>query len=108
MPLITVTRLAHIGVILVCGDGKNDERSDEMVTVPWSMSASLENVIRGGNELPEVASLEACVRAWVDLDEALQVDAELVPEHAFQFDDDGPTGIFRGAEIQALVRYLPT
>lgn len=79
-----------------------------MTTIPWSMSASLENVVRGGNELPEVASLEGCVRAWLKLDAVHREDAELVPEHSFQFMDDGPTSVFRGAEIAALAKYLPS
>lgn len=78
-----------------------------MAVIPWSTSASLKNVVRGGNDMVEVTSLEGCVRAWLMLDPAHQADAELVPERAFQFEDDGPTSIFRGGEIAALARHLP-
>jgi len=36
--------------------------------IEWTMSAALENVLRGDTDLAEVTSLEGAVRAWRDLD----------------------------------------
>ena len=50
--------------------------------INWRMSAALENVPRGLEELVEVTSLEKAVRAWLALDPAHQEDAILIPQHA--------------------------
>ena len=40
--------------------------------INWRMSAALENVPRGLEELVEVASLEKAVRAWLALDRRIR------------------------------------
>lgn len=77
-----------------------------MSGIDWSMSAALANVERGGNEVPEVTSLERAVRAWLDLDNALQNEAVLKPEHAVTIDGERAT-LFSGQAIRALADRLP-
>jgi hypothetical protein len=48
--------------------------------IDWRMSAALENVPRGDEEIAEVTSLEQAVRAWLALDPAHQEDAVLLPQ----------------------------
>lgn len=78
-----------------------------MITVPWHVSASLENVVRGSVDVAEVTSLEECVREWLRLDRAHRDDAKVVVEEPFQFRGDGPTRVFDGAEIARLAEFLP-
>ncbi|MEH3159654.1 MAG: hypothetical protein PGN08_12435 [Sphingomonas taxi] len=59
-----------------------------MMDIDWSMSAALANVERGGSELPEVTSLEGAVRAWMALDNGLQNEAVLRPEHGVTIDGE--------------------
>lgn len=55
-------------------------------TIEWRMSASLENVARGGDEMAEVTSLEGAVRAWLDLDPEHRIAATLTPERPVMID----------------------
>lgn len=77
-----------------------------MSGIDWSMSAALANVDRGGNEVPEVTSLERAVRAWLELDNALQNEAVLKPEHAVAIAGERTTA-FSGQAIRALADRLP-
>lgn len=74
--------------------------------IDWQMSASLENVPRGDEELAEVTSLEKAVRAWQDLDPSHQQAAVLTPERAVQI-DGALTETFTGEGIATLVEHLP-
>jgi hypothetical protein len=77
-----------------------------MADIDWKMSAALENVSRGGNELPEVTNLAAAVRAWTTLDNELQNAAVLTPEHAVVVDGES-TAAFSGQAIRQLAALLP-
>ena len=76
-----------------------------MSGIDWRMSAMLANVERGGNEVPEVTSLESAVRAWLALDNTLQNDAVLRPEHPVVLDGER-VAVFAGQAIRALVDRL--
>jgi hypothetical protein len=78
--------------------GSNAEEEDTAMTQPagngatpapaidWRMSAALENVLRGSDDLPEVTSLEGAVRAWLELDPERRRAATLTPEHPLVLD----------------------
>jgi diketogulonate reductase-like aldo/keto reductase len=70
------------------------------------LSASLENVNRGGEDLAEVTSLEGAVRAWRELDEAHRDAAVLTPERPVQI-DGAMSESFVGSAIAALAEHLP-
>jgi hypothetical protein len=46
----------------------------------WAISVSLENVGRGGQQIPEVTNLREAVRAWQQLDRPSQEEAILILE----------------------------
>ncbi|WP_404337702.1 hypothetical protein AB2M62_03040 [Sphingomonas sp. MMS12-HWE2-04] len=83
--------------------------NDEAKTpeIDWRMSASLENVPRGENELAEVTSLEGAVRAWLDLDDHHQSDAILTLERPLQL-DGALVDKFIGSAIGHLAERLPS
>ena len=70
------------------------------------MSAALENVPRGLEELVEVTSLEKAVRAWLALDPAHQEDAILIPQQALIVEGVSMIEI-RGDNIGSLALDLP-
>ncbi len=74
--------------------------------IDWAMSAALENVRRGGEQLPEVTSLQGAVRAWLQLEGDLQAEARLTPERAVEIDGVA-TPSFSGQAIAALAERLP-
>ena len=74
--------------------------------IEWRMSAALENVPRGQEELVEVTSLEKAVRAWLALDPAHQEDAILIPQHAVIVDGVSMIEV-RGDNIGSLAARLP-
>jgi len=74
--------------------------------IDWRMSAALENVPRGGNDVAEVTSLEGAVRAWSGLDREHQAGAILTPERAIQL-DGASSSTFTGDGIAALADRLP-
>ena len=74
--------------------------------IDWRMSAALENVPRGDDELAEVTSLEGAVRAWLELDPAHRTEAILTPERALTI-DGASRGEFHGDGIEALAARLP-
>ncbi|MFG6281653.1 hypothetical protein [Sphingomonas sp. S6] len=77
-----------------------------MSGIDWRMSAVLANVDRGGSELAEVTSLEQAVRAWLALDNGLQNEAVLRPEHAVVIDGETVAAL-EGQAIRALADRLP-
>ena len=76
-------------------------------TIDWRMSAALANVPRGAEDLPEVTSLEAAVRAWCDLDQEHRRAAVLTPERAVLIDGAARVD-FTGEGIATLAERLPT
>lgn len=74
--------------------------------IDWRMSAALEDVPRGEEDVAEVTSLEGAVRAWRELDPAHQSAATLTLERAIQLDGVSLTA-FTGNSIAALVEKLP-
>ncbi|RZI60395.1 MAG: hypothetical protein EOP94_01640 [Zymomonas sp.] len=75
--------------------------------IDWRMSAALENVPRGGEDLAEVTSLEGAVRAWTALDPEHRSVAVLTPEHAVQIAGASHSSL-TGDGIAALVERLPS
>jgi hypothetical protein len=75
--------------------------------IEWTMSASLANVVRGGEDVPEVTNLQAAVRAWTMLDPAHREQAVLTPERAILL-DGASVPVFHGEAIAVLVERLPT
>lgn len=74
--------------------------------IDWRMSAALENVPRGLDELVEVTSLEKAVRAWLDLDPCHQEDAILIPQRPLMVDGVSMIEV-RGDNIGSLALELP-
>lgn len=74
--------------------------------IDWSMSAALENVVRGGDDVPEVTNLEQAVRAWTELDSQHRADALLTPERPILIDGVSLVS-FEGDGIGVLVERLP-
>ncbi|MGY2733397.1 hypothetical protein [Sphingomonas sp. UYP23] len=76
-------------------------------SIEWRMSASLEDVPRGEDDMPEVTSLDGAVRAWLDLDPPHRAAATLTPERAVQIDGVANAS-FVGDGIAVLAERLPT
>lgn len=74
--------------------------------INWRMSAALENVPRGGDDVAEVTSLEGAVRAWTQLDADHRAAAILSVEHPVQI-DGAASQSFAGEGIAALAERLP-
>jgi len=74
--------------------------------IDWRMSASLENVQRGDDELAEVNSLEGAVRAWQSLEGEHRDGAVLTPERPVQI-DGAVSDSFAGEAIAASANRLP-
>ena len=74
--------------------------------INWRMSAALENVPRGEDELAEVTSLEGAVRAWLALDPAHREAAILTPEHPLLIDGTSTEQV-HGDGIRVLAERLP-
>ena len=70
-----------------------------------TMSVSLENVSRGGQQIPEVTSLRGAVEAWVQLDQPAKDAAILVLERPITI-DGAQLDRFEGQGIAALVERL--
>ncbi|RXD02566.1 hypothetical protein EQZ23_18280 [Sphingomonas sp. UV9] len=75
--------------------------------IDWRMSAALENVPRGGENLAEVTSLEGAVRAWTALDRDHREAAVLTPERPVLIDGASHVSI-TGDGIAALAERLPS
>jgi hypothetical protein len=80
-------------------DAKNPE-------INWRMSAALENVPRGGDELAEVTSLEGALRAWLALDAEHRRNATLTPEHPVMIEGEAHK-VFSADGIALLAEHLP-
>lgn len=76
-------------------------------SIDWKMSASLEDVTRAGEAVPEVTNLEAAVRAWQQLDGAMQKDAVLTLERPVHLGGALPLDRFVGPAIGDLARHMP-
>jgi hypothetical protein len=74
--------------------------------IDWTMSAALANVERGGTDMPEVSSLAAVVRAWLELDPVHQAAATLTPERPITL-DGAALDTLHGDGIAALAERLP-
>lgn len=75
--------------------------------IDWRMSAALEDVPRGDEDVAEVTSLEGAVRTWLALDSAHQAAAVLTPEHPLRLNEGEPVGRFAGSAIGDLAAHLP-
>jgi hypothetical protein len=76
-------------------------------SIDWKMSASLKNVSRGDEELPEVTNLEAAVRAWQQLEPEMKAAAQLTLERPVNLNGDMPLDNFVGEGIDDLAKRLP-
>jgi len=74
--------------------------------IDWRMSAALEDVPRGDDDVAEVTSLEGAVRAWLRLDPEHMAAATLTAERPIQIDGVSMTQ-FGGDGIAALAERLP-
>ena len=74
--------------------------------IDWSVSAALENVERGGQDIAEVTSFEDAVRAWQSLEPERKALAVITIEQPIQLDGVS-TSQFSGDTIAALVEHLP-
>ncbi|SFR85198.1 hypothetical protein [Sphingomonas jatrophae] len=74
--------------------------------IDWRMSASLENVPRGDEDLAEVTSLERAVLAWQALDPEHRAAAVLTAERPIQIDGAAITR-FTADGIASLAEHLP-
>ncbi|BCA62752.1 hypothetical protein HMP09_1986 [Sphingomonas sp. HMP9] len=74
--------------------------------IDWRMSAALEDVPRGEEDVAEVTSLEGAVRAWLELDSEHRTAATLTAERPVQVDGVSLTS-FVGDGIATLAERLP-
>ena len=74
--------------------------------IDWRMSAALENVPRGQDELAEVTSLAGAVAAWRALDAEHRAAAVLTPEHPLLIDGVSTDSLV-GEGIAMLAERLP-
>jgi hypothetical protein len=81
--------------------------ANKPTSIDWRMSASLENVIRDGEEYAEVTSLEQAVHAWSALDEGHQAHARLMMDRPVTI-DGVVVAAFTGVAIATLFRHLPS
>ncbi|WP_375271139.1 hypothetical protein [Sphingomonas sp.] len=79
----------------------------ETGAIAWTMSASLEDVPRGGEQVPEVTSLERAVRAWRELSPDQRASAVLTAERPVTLADEPPVDRFVGDAIGRLAEHLP-
>lgn len=76
-------------------------------TIEWSMSASLEDVTRGGEQVPEVTSLERAVRAWRALPAEQRDEAVLTAERPVTLPGELPADRYVGDVIGRIAAHLP-
>ena len=81
---------------------------DDVKTPPvnWKMSAALENVPRGDDDLAEVTNLERAVGDWLALDPKHRAAATLTPERPVLIGGVSHES-FTGEGIAALAGMLP-
>ena len=75
--------------------------------IAWTMSASLEDVPRGSEQVPEVTSLEKAVRAWQELAPEQRDAAVLTSERPVTLPGETPVDRFVGSAIGRLAEQLP-
>ncbi len=75
--------------------------------IEWTMSASLEDVPRGGAQVPEVTSLERAVRAWLDLPAERRAAAVLTAERPVTLPGELPADRYVGDAIGRIAEQLP-
>jgi hypothetical protein len=75
--------------------------------IDWSMSASLENVVRNDQDIAEVANLEGVVREWLKLDPEHQAAAILSVERPIILDGASHDSLSSDG-IAMLAERLPT
>jgi hypothetical protein len=76
-------------------------------TIEWTMSASLEDVTRGGAPVPEVTSLERAVRAWLELPAEQRAAAVLTAERPVTLPGELPADRYVGDAIAQIAEHLP-
>jgi hypothetical protein len=76
-------------------------------SIAWTMSASLEDVPRGSEQVPEVTSLEKAVRAWQALAPEQRDAAVLTSERPVTLPGETPVDRFVGEAIGRLADHLP-
>ena len=76
-------------------------------TIEWSMSASLQDVTRGGEQVPEVTSLERAVRAWRVLPAEQRDEAVLTAERPVTLPGEMPADRYVGDAIGTIAAQLP-
>lgn len=81
--------------------------STKTPAIDWTMSAAIEDVIRGDSAVPEVTSLRGAVRAWMALDADGRAAATLTPEHPILIDGVSHETLV-GDAIAALAERLPS
>lgn len=74
-------------------------------TIDWRMSATLENVLRGGEEFPEMTSLEQAAHTWRELD-GLRAHARQTMERPISL-NGALVAAFTGSAIEPLFRRRP-
>ncbi|MBC9030851.1 hypothetical protein IAG41_00455 [Sphingomonas sp. JC676] len=74
--------------------------------IDWTMSAALENVVRGGDDIAEVTNLHEAVQAWRELDPEHRARAILILDHPVRI-DGALANRFEGEGIGILVERLP-
>lgn len=76
-------------------------------SIDWTMSASLENVVRSEQDIAEVANLEGVVREWLKLDPEHKAAAILSVERPIILDGVSHDSLSSDG-IAALAERLPT
>ncbi|WP_019515957.1 hypothetical protein [Sphingomonas sp. Mn802worker] len=77
-------------------------------SIEWTMSASLEDVTRGGEQVPEVTSLERATRAWQALPPAQRSEAVLTAERPVTLPGELPADRYVGDAIGRIAALLPS
>jgi hypothetical protein len=73
--------------------------------IDWTMSAALENVVRGGDDIAEVTNLRDAVQAWRELDPEHRARAILILDHPIRI-DGANANRFEGEGIGILAERL--
>jgi hypothetical protein len=74
-------------------------------TLDWTISVSLENVRRGGQQIPEVTNLREAVTVWQQLDRPSQEEAILILERPVTI-DGAQLDRFEGQGVEVLAERL--
>lgn len=74
-------------------------------TPDWTISVALENVERGGQQIPEVTNLRDAVMTWQQLDRSAQDEAVLILDHPIII-DGAQVDRFEGQGIVVLAERI--